>query len=266
MTFVPTALVLALLAAVAVAQLGGSCVCNQCASPCNTSNTICTYAKSCGSDVGYGLRPTCTYQTTCMSDTDCLALCAYYNCADFGYSCAKCFPADATVTLEDGTTKTMAQLTIGDSVLVAPNTFSKVYMFSHKLEATKAAFVAIVAGETKLRLSADHYLYVNGKLAVAGTVRVGDSVTLADGTSAAVTAVSTEWSSGLYNPHTLHGDIVVNGVQTSTYTQGIAPALAHAALWPVRALFQAGVNVSDSTFAAGSDVITQLLPNGQTEY
>jgi hypothetical protein len=48
--------------------------------------------------------------------------------------------------------------------------------------------------------------------------------------------VSTEWAEGLYNPHTMHGDIVVDGVHTSTYTDSVAPALAHALLWPVRML------------------------------
>ncbi len=182
-------------------------------------------------------------------------------------STSTCFPATATVQLESGARVAMADLKIGDAVLVAPGVYSKVYMFSHRLEQTKTAFVALeTASGASLLLTPDHYLYVNGSLATAQTVRAGHLVTLADGTRAAVTKVRTQWALGLYNPHTLHGDIVVDGVQTSTYTQGIAPAVAHAALWPVRALYAAGVSVSENTFAAGSQLLADVLPNGQEKY
>ncbi len=182
-------------------------------------------------------------------------------------SSSKCFPASATVELEDGTTKTMAQVEVGDKVLATTGEYSPVYMFSHRLSAVKTAFVTVETGVQSLQLTPDHYLYVNGVLATAATVKVGDEITLRDGARAAVTKVHTTWAQGLYNPHTMHGDIVVNGVQTSTYTQGIAPALAHAALWPVRAMYAAGMNVADeNTFAAGSQLLADALPNGKAKY
>jgi hypothetical protein len=182
-------------------------------------------------------------------------------------SSSNCFPASATVQLESGATVTMAELEIGASVLAAPGVYSKVYMFSHRLAETKTAFVALeTASGASLLLTPDHYLHINGSLAAASTVQIGHLVTLADGSKATVSKVSKQWAAGLYNPHTLHGDIVVDGVQTSTYTQGIAPAVAHAALWPVRALFAAGVEVSADTFAHGSELLIQLLPNGQEKY
>ena len=46
-------------------------------------------------------------------------------------------------------------------------------------------------------------------------------------------SVGREVATGLYNPHTMTGDIVVDGIQTSTYTAAIAPTLAHLALWSV---------------------------------
>jgi len=266
--------VIVLLALVAAAAAySGDCKCKSCMD-CLKPAVFCGAiggTLACDDSLAPGqMDATCTFPT--CGDTNkqtCEDWCEEADCSSrFELSCdaTSCFPASATVTLEDGSTKTMAQLTVGDRVLVAPNTFSPVYMFSHQLEATKTAFVAVEAGAASLLLTPDHYLYVNGQLAVARTVRVGDRVTLADGTQAAVTKVHTEWASGLYNPHTLHGDIVVNGVQTSTYTQGIAPSVAHAALWPVRALFQAGVAVADSTFAAGSDLLTHALPNGAAVY
>ena len=142
-------------------------------------------------------------------------------------------------------------------------------MFSHRLAETQAVMVQLTtAAGAVLVLTPDHYVYVNnGSLAAARTVRVGDVLTLADGRAAAVTAVGTQTAAGLYNPHTLHGDVVVDGVHTSTYTEGVAPALAHAALWPVRALYQAGVPVATAdTFAHGAQALVDLLPRGKPRY
>jgi len=160
----------------------------------------------------------------------------------------------------------MADLQIGDRVLVDTNTFSDVFMFSHRYEDVETTFVKIVTALGELLITQDHYLYVNDKLAVASTVRVGDMVVGFDGSKVAVSAVSVERASGLYNPQTLHGDIVVDGIKTSTYTAAVAPALAHAALWPVRLLYSMGYDVVNGAFDQGSDLIASLLPRGRGVY
>ena len=145
--------------------------------------------------------------------------------------------------------------------------YSDVYMFSHKLAAARAEFVRIsTAGGLSLSLTANHYLYANERLAVASTVKVGDKVKTATGEADEVTGVSSVWAEGLYNPHTMHGDIVVNGVQTSTYTSDIEPTLAHAALWPVRMLHSMGKDVVGDAFAEGSDLIAAIMPDGKKHY
>lgn len=89
-----------------------------------------------------------------------------------------------------------------------------------------------------LTLSSGHYLYVNdGRLVQAGLVKVGDFLETADGTPAVITGKTVVHAIGLYNPHTLHGDILVNGFRTTTYTNALSPLLAHALLAPVRALY-----------------------------
>ena len=161
----------------------------------------------------------------------------------------------------------MADLEVGDRVLVDANTYSDVYMFSHRYADFSGPFVAITtASGEELMLTADHYLYVNGKLAVASTVQVGDRVVKADGTDALVTAVTTQRANGLYNPHTMDGDIVVNGVKTSTYTAAVEPSLAHSLLWPVRMLYSLGVNVLEGMFDQGSDAIVSVMPRGEKRY
>jgi hypothetical protein len=71
---------------------------------------------------------------------------------------------------------------------------------------------------------------------------------------------------GLYNPHTLNGDIVVNGVKTSSYTATVAPGLAHAALWPIRMLYTLGYDIINGAFDHGSALITSFLPRGADRY
>ena len=71
---------------------------------------------------------------------------------------------------------------------------------------------------------------------------------------------------GLYNPHTMDGDIVVDGTVTSTYTAAVAPSLAHAVLWPVRMLYALGVDVLSGVFDEGSELIARIAPRGRDEY
>lgn len=281
-----TTLFLALLASAIVSiALGdsGSCTCSCTTIPAGVCSTLTSSCNSAGATAGSCTDGSSTSFTcnfgACPANSDCQSLCDVYKLAWTGCSTmtasascsssSKCFPANATVQLEDGATKTMSQLKSGDRVLVGGSTFSDVYMFSHQDPTAESDFVRIGVSSSvaALRLTPDHYLYVNGKLAVAKTVRVGDTVTLASGESAAVTSVAVVRGTGLYNPHTLHGDIVVDGIKTSIYTSAINPTLAHAALFPVRLAYQMGSgDVVGNAFAQGSDAIANALPDGKEAY
>lgn len=156
---------------------------------------------------------------------------------------SSCFPSDATVELEDGSSKAMRLVRIGDRVKVAhPNKFSEVFFFSHKHESKTSDFVRIETSldGVGLSVSPGHLVYVNGKLERASAVGVGDVISVAhDARSATVTAVSRVRGLGLHNPHTLHGDIIVNGVVASTFTSSVHPRLAKVLLAPFRAAFLA---------------------------
>ena len=172
-----------------------------------------------------------------------------------------CFPGDATVELEDGSIKTMSTLNIGDKVRVGPKTFSDVFMFTHKLSGGEFEFVKISAGSSQVTLTKGHYLYVNGKLAAAKTVKVGDHVELYNGEAITVSAISCVKGTGLYNPQTVNGNIVVNNIRASTYTTTVEPMLAHKLLVPFRALYNA-LGLSTSVFNAGADNMAKLVPSG----
>jgi hypothetical protein len=152
----------------------------------------------------------------------------------------------------------MSQLLPGDKVHVGKGQFSEVYFFSTQLEEATAKFVSISTGATAtpLLLTAGHYLYVNGELNTARTVKVGDMVTLANGNEAKVTGVKDSYAPGLYNPHTLNGDIVVDGILTSTYTDAVDPTLAHALLLPLRQMYTLG-----SSFGQGFSAFAKGVPS-----
>ena len=154
-------------------------------------------------------------------------------------------------------------------VLVSKGVYSDVYMFSHRIAASEvqAEFVRITTDSGKdITLTPNHYLYVNGALAVASVVRVGDTLTTAAGEPTTVQSTERVRAAGLYNPHTMDGDIVVDGLRTSTYTSDIAPALAHAALWPVRMLHSLGQDVVGDAFNSGSELIAAVMPDGKPRY
>jgi len=158
-----------------------------------------------------------------------------------------CFPAAATAELDSGATVSMANLEIGDRVRVAagtgPNAFSEVFTFTHRKRTGTYPFVtATTASGHSLSASPGHYVYVNGHLAPMQSVRVGDALDVAaTGTHSRVVAVATAEQTGLFNPQTLAGDIVVGGVRASTYTTAVAPRLAAALLSPLRGLYRLGV-------------------------
>jgi len=174
-------------------------------------------------------------------------------------NCGGCFPATATVELSNGKTKFMDQVKIGDKVRVGPDEFSEVYFFSTEMAETNAKFTKIVADGAELVLTSGHYLYVNGELATAGSVKAGDVIVLANNTKASVSEVTTAWAPGLYNPHTLHGDIIVNGVKTSTYTEAVHPKLAHALLSPLRGMYSAGVSFGSAFSSSVKGLPSWLL-------
>ena len=180
------------------------------------------------------------------------------NCCTYEVSTCDCFPGTATVQLRDGSTKLMRDLAVGDAVLAGPGgQYSEVYMFSHRLVDAEVAYVELETASATVHLTGGHYLPVNGaRLAEARTVRVGDNVTLgASGKSVPVVAVRSVRKGGLYNPHTLHGDIVVDGVLTSTYTAAFSPTLAHVVLAPLRALYRAGVDVFKADVGSALDAL-----------
>lgn len=161
-----------------------------------------------------------------------------------------CFPGSATVTLRDGRRKAMHEVRVGDEVLAAvmPRvTYSTVYVLTHADAGKRQSHTYVrirLASGAALKLTPGHYVYVDGRARRASDVSPGAAMYIHDGSDGfrvdSVVAVdySTE-ALGLFNPHTVHGDIVVDDVQASTYTASVHSQVAHALLAPVRAAFTA---------------------------
>lgn len=153
-----------------------------------------------------------------------------------------CFPADATVMLRGGVLTRMDQLTTGNDVLVRGGKFSKVLLFTHSSRWTRALFIELVTeSQQVLSLTRGHYVYINGVLQRAENARIGDNVLVVrkDGvgfntTQERVIKLGTKVRTGLYNPQTVAGDIVVNGILASCYTDAVHPIAAHSLLSPLR--------------------------------
>lgn len=178
-----------------------------------------------------------------------------------------CFPASAMVELEDGRRVTMGELRVGDRVSVG-NGFSDVILFTHREATSRWSFLRIsTSSRTSLSVSAGHYLYMHdGTLTTAESIQVGYILRAKGGVGTFVTGVEKICEVGLYNPQTMCGDIMVNGIVASTYTKTIHPILAHWILMtPVRWMFRWSSVWSDivsAWFHNGCDALTNLLPSG----
>jgi hypothetical protein len=176
---------------------------------------------------------------------------------------AACFPADATATLASGATVRMDALAVGDRVAVGGGAFSPVFLFTHRAGGGAHEFVRVTtASGAVLRATPGHYVHVAGRgLVAAGAVRVGDRLRLGGGALTPVVSLARVRAAGLFNPQTLSGEIVVDGIVASTYTTAVAPAVAHAVLAPLRAAFRA-FRASTAAFDAGSTTLAAWAPRG----
>lgn len=161
-----------------------------------------------------------------------------------------CLHGDGKVVLKSGMEKSVRDLLVGDTVLVGQGTYSRVFLFTHRDENESAVFIRIKASDERNRsftvtVTTMHYLYTDRGLVQAGQVTVRDRILHANGPWISVVHVFRFKDRGIFNPQTLHGDIVVNGIRLSTFTSTIEANTAHSLLAPLRAVYVAcGIHLS----------------------
>jgi len=153
-----------------------------------------------------------------------------------------CFPADASVQLSSGQSITMEQLQVGDSVLTQDGTFSEVYVMSHANPDVVGEFVSIkLANQQRLDATAKHFVFVSPKCdgsvqqVYASSVKEGMCMFTRYGETGEqlqpVEEVSVSEKRGIYNPFTLSGSIVVNGVVASSHSDWFLDEIAEKYGW-----------------------------------
>lgn len=178
-----------------------------------------------------------------------------------------CFPANEMVLLPSGERIPMEKLSTGSQVLLNAQrssqivTSSKVFAFTHRDSATISRFIQLTfSGEQAtlghLRLTAGHYIYRGRmsllssdpsiELVAACELRIGDLLFDASNQPLRVISINHTYARGLYAPHSMHGDLIVNGVRVSCYTTAVPPAIGSIALAPLRLLHNVRLqNVAD---------------------
>jgi desert hedgehog len=154
----------------------------------------------------------------------------------------------------------MDELAVGDRVKVGSNQYSDIFLFTHKVPTVKNNVVVIrTASDRAITMTPRHFIYLNNELVDSATAKVGDKGFLGNGAPGVVSSVSKTVEAGLYNPQTIHGDIVVNGILASTYTTAVTPTIGHALLLPLRALYSA-FRVRISLFENGASMLSDIEP------
>lgn len=162
----------------------------------------------------------------------------------------------------------MASLGAGHSIAVSTEEFSPVFLFTHRSSTRRSLFRELTtASGHVLTLSPGHYVYANGKLVAGRAVRKGDMLKTVAGDSPVVRVRIVE-KVGLFAPHTVHGDLIVNGVYASGYSDAVHPRLAHALLAPIRMLVRYGgfVEPLGRLFYDGADQVVRFVPGGSARY
>lgn len=215
------------------------------------SNAVCTYLAE---------RPENTSATNSTAKND-----------DNNDGSSACFPADALVRVlraRNGKTAgdefvRMNELELGSSVLSSSNgEYSDIYLFTHRSKLVRNTFIvvetesvlSVTTNSSQLQnhpfacdtlmnsiaLTPGHYMHTHPRgLIPASALRPGiDYLIRSSGDLALVTSLKFEVLQGLFAPHTLHGDIVVNDFVVSTYTTAIPAKLAHVILVPLRIAYR----------------------------
>lgn len=181
-----------------------------------------------------------------------------------------CFPAPAQVHKADGSIVRMDELSGGVEVRTSVNKedqekrSSKIFLFTHRNKENRGRCVRVrTACGHELTLTASHYIRNSeGHLIAAGVVGEGETTLQTVDGSCKVESIEKVTGMGLYAPHSLHGDLIMDGVVVSSYSKAVHPALSHALLTPLGWVSK-WLKVDEpmgKTFYNGADGLLRFIP------
>lgn len=117
--------------------------------------------------------------------------------------------------------------------------FSPVFMWTHRDPSFRARFIRLSTRSGALVATPGHYVYAgvrgSGRAAMPiEDVAPGDVLFPHASAPQKVLAAEVVDDVGLFNPQTLHGDVLVDGFEVTTYTTAVRPIVAHRLLAPFR--------------------------------
>jgi hypothetical protein len=224
--------------------------------------TVVVSEQECGGDkICY--NPAGPGYICCSNSEDCASSCGPegQNCHA---TCEACFPIYATVTLKNGEKKTMDAIEIGDQVQVIDEygvlAYEDIYMITHQEAEVAAWYVDLtLASGAALSLSPRHFIPTTADgannwekrvLKGANEIKLGDLIWYLDSkgelASSTVATINKKVEKGVYNPMTMNGIIVVDGVVASAHSDwfldGIVSADAQGGIYqsmfgPIRGIY-----------------------------
>lgn len=138
----------------------------------------------------------------------------------------------------------MSEVRVGDLLVDAAGGRSHVFLFSHRAAFVKTNFVKLYTARGNLTVTRGHLIYTSTGLREAGSIRLEDSLHDENGDFQTVQKIEKVRGLGLYNPHTLSGELLVDRFRVSCYTTSVSPTVAKSLLVFARAAYRAlGVNL-----------------------
>lgn len=159
-----------------------------------------------------------------------------------------CFPGTALVQTPLGRSARLSEVDVGDEIASVDSAFSRVFAFSHRVADTRHEFVRIATARGNLTATRGHFVHTPTGAKPAGSLRRGDFLVAASGDSVRIIDTRVVYGRGLYNPHTLTGDIVVDGFRATCFTTAVPLVPAQSLLAPFRWLFRFVSTDALSTF------------------
>lgn len=169
---------------------------------------------------------------------------------------SECFHGSSSyVTLLDGRQTRISNIKVGDYVQTSANGhFSRVFMFTHRDATITSDFIRLsLSNNTHVLLTSGHLVEVwrtsqkdrrRQRMVVdAGEIKVDIDWVMSTTGLRRVTEKRWVRSHGIYNPQTLDGRIIVNGVVMTTYTRATGTdrtGTGHSLLAPLRAMYRIG--------------------------
>lgn len=189
----------------------------------------------------------------------------------------ECLPGSAVLRRREGGEVEVRDLKVGDVVATGRGEYGKVFAFSHRDAWAVGEIVRLETARRKVRLTRGHLVpsRIDGGGGICkGRERLVAAAAVTTGKDCLYDAEEERWvgveavvregeadvgREGLYNPHTLTGTIVVDGLLLSCYTTALRPEKAAPLLRAVHALRAGRVVPWVSDLFRFFDVVTRSV-------